>query len=156
MRITIAAVGRAKAGPARDLYEFYAARLAERQLGTLTLKEVEVRGKLPPEALKAREAELLLDALPAGARLVALDERGRTLDSAGFAALIGGFRDQGLQELAFAIGGAEGLGQAVSERAELTLSLGAMTWPHLLVRGLLAEQLYRAQCILSGHPYHRA
>ncbi|MGF1609574.1 MAG: 23S rRNA (pseudouridine(1915)-N(3))-methyltransferase RlmH [Kiloniellales bacterium] len=156
MRITIAAVGRAKAGPARDLYDFYAARLSERQLGALTLKEVEARGHLPPEELKAREAELLLGALPASARLIALDERGRSLDSAGFAALIGGYRDQGLQELAFAIGGAEGLGQAVTERAELLLSLGALTWPHLLVRGLLAEQLYRAQCILTGHPYHRA
>jgi 23S rRNA (pseudouridine1915-N3)-methyltransferase len=156
MRITIAAVGRAKAGPARDLYDFYATRLSERQLGALSLKEVEARGALPPEALKAREAELLLAALPAAARLVALDARGRALDSAGFAALIGGYRDQGLQDLAFAIGGAEGLGQGVIERADLLLSLGAMTWPHLLVRGLLAEQLYRAQCILAGHPYHRA
>jgi 23S rRNA (pseudouridine1915-N3)-methyltransferase len=152
MRITLAAVGRAKAGASRDLYEFYAARLAWR----LTLKEVEERRVLAPEALKQREGERLLAAVPGNARLIALDEGGRHMTSAAFATLLGGWREEGLQDLAFAIGGAEGLSPAVLRRADLVLALGAMTWPHLLVRALVVEQLYRAQTILSGHPYHRA
>ncbi|MDH3242967.1 MAG: 23S rRNA (pseudouridine(1915)-N(3))-methyltransferase RlmH [Alphaproteobacteria bacterium] len=152
MRITLAAVGRAKAGPAHELYEFYAGRLA----WPLTLKEVEERRALPPKALKAREAELLLAALPRGARLVALDETGRNLTSSQFAGLIGRWRDEGVQDVAIAVGGAEGLAETVREQADLVLALGAMTWPHLLVRGMIAEQLYRAQTILAGHPYHRA
>ena len=78
------------------------------------------------------------------------------MTSAAFAALLGRWRDEGLQDLALAIGGAEGLSRAVIQRADLVLALGAMTWPHLLVRALIVEQLYRAQTILSGHPYHRA
>jgi 23S rRNA (pseudouridine1915-N3)-methyltransferase len=152
MRITLAAVGRAKAGPARDLYEFYAARLSWR----LTLKEVEERRTLKPAALKASEGERLIAAVPKGARLIALDEAGRSLTSAAFAELVGRWRDEGLQDLAIVIGGAEGLSAAVGERADLVLALGPMTWPHLLVRALVVEQLYRTQTILSGHPYHRA
>jgi 23S rRNA (pseudouridine1915-N3)-methyltransferase len=94
-------------------------------------------------------------ALPKGARLIALDERGKTLASGDFAALLGRWRDEGLGELAFAIGGAGGLDASLREAAALTLSFGPMTWPHLLTRALLAEQLYRAQSILTGHPYHR-
>jgi 23S rRNA (pseudouridine1915-N3)-methyltransferase len=105
--------------------------------------------------LQAREAELILAALPAGARLVALDERGEPWSSRDFAERLGQWRDRGVAALAFAIGGAEGLGRAVIEQADAVLSLGAMTWPHLLVRGMLLEQLYRAQQILAGHPYHR-
>ena len=152
MRITLAAVGRAKAGPARDLYELYAARLNWR----LTLKEIDERRALAPEALKASEGERLLAAVPKGARLIALDEAGRNLTSAAFAELLGRWRDDGMQDLAIAIGGAEGLSEAVRVRADLVLALGAMTWPHLLVRALVVEQLYRAQTILAGHPYHRA
>ncbi len=152
MRITLAAVGRAKTGPARDLYELYAARLSWR----LTLKEIDERRALGPEALKASEGERLLAAVPKSARLIALDEAGRNLTSAAFAELLGRWRDAGVQDLAIAIGGAEGLAEAVRGRADLVLALGAMTWPHLLVRGLVVEQLYRAQTILSGHPYHRA
>ena len=151
MRITLVAVGRAKADPAAELTDLYAARLR----WPFELKEVEERRALPPAQLKTREGQLILAALPGGARLVALDERGRGLNSRAFAALIGRWRDEGLRDLAFAIGGAEGLADEVLEQAALRLSLGPMTWPHLLVRPLLAEQLYRAQCILEGHPYHR-
>jgi 23S rRNA (pseudouridine1915-N3)-methyltransferase len=105
--------------------------------------------------LKAREAELILAAMPSGARLVALDQRGAEWSSRELAGRIGKWRDGGTGDLAFAIGGAEGLGSAVVERADSVLSLGAMTWPHLLVRCMLLEQLYRAQQILAGHPYHR-
>ena len=105
--------------------------------------------------LKEREAELLLAALPAGARLVALDERGVQWSSRALADRLVQWRDAGAASIAFAIGGAEGLGHAVIARADTVLALGAMTWPHLLVRGMLLEQLYRAQQILAGHPYHR-
>lgn len=122
---------------------------------SVAIVELEEKRKLPPAALKAREAELILAALPAGARLVALDEHGAVWSSRELADRFAQWRDQGVGTLAFAIGGAEGLGAAVIERAEAVLSLGAMTWPHLLVRSLLLEQLYRAQQILAGHPYHR-
>ncbi len=155
MRMTLIAVGRAKPGPVRDLYDHYAERLGHGPLGELTLKEVEERRPLSPEERKRREAELLLGALPKGARLIALDERGKSLASNDFAALLGRWRDEGARNLAFAIGGAGGLDASVREAAALTLALGPMTWPHMLTRALLAEQLYRAQSILSGHPYHR-
>lgn len=98
---------------------------------------------------------MILAALPAGAPLVALDERGLMLSSQGFAERIAGWRRRGLAELAFAIGGADGLDRAVLDRAETVLSLGPMTWPHRLARILLLEQIYRSQQILAGHPYHR-
>ena len=155
MRITLVAVGRAKAGPARDLYEHYAERLGHGPLGPLGLKEVEERRPLSVGELKKREAELLLAAAPEGARLIALDEKGKAVTSADFAALLGRWRDEGVRDAAFLIGGADGLDESLRDAAALTLSLGPMTWPHLLVRPLLAEQLYRAQSIMTGHPYHR-
>jgi 23S rRNA (pseudouridine1915-N3)-methyltransferase len=98
---------------------------------------------------------LILGALPARVPLVALDERGIQWSSRILAERIAIWRDLSSSELAFAIGGADGLHPTVLDRAEVTLSLGPMTWPHLLVRGMLLEQLYRAQQILAGHPYHR-
>lgn len=152
MRLHLAAVGKCKPGPERDLFEQYVRRLTS----PLTLKEVEEKRPLPPAERTAREAELLLAALPAGAIVVALDERGASLSSEAFAAKIKTWRDQGAGDLAFVIGGADGHGEAVRKRANLLLSFGSMTWPHMLVRALLAEQLYRAQSIIAGHPYHRA
>ena len=151
MRVVVIAVGRAKPGALRDLFENYAKRFPWR----LELIEVQEKRRLPPEELKKREAERLLAAVPQGALIVALDPRGETLDSEGFARKLGAWRDRGRKDIAFLIGGAEGLAEAALERADLALSLGAMTWPHLLVRVLLAEQLYRASSILAGHPYHR-
>ncbi len=151
MRILIAAVGRAKRGPALDLYDHYANRLR----WPLSLKEIEARPGGAAKVRKQREAEALLRAVPKGARLIALDEGGKMLASAEFAAMIAKARDSGVDDLVFAIAGADGHARALLERADPVLSLGPMTWPHLLVRGMLAEQLYRAQQILSGHPYHR-
>jgi 23S rRNA (pseudouridine1915-N3)-methyltransferase len=151
IRIVILAIGKQRRGPLGDLQAHYAARLTSPP----AIVELEERRKLPPEPLRAREAELILAALPAGARLVALDEHGSNWTSRDLADRLAAWRDQGTATLAFAIGGAEGLGRAVIERADAVLSLGAMTWPHLLVRGMLLEQLYRAQQILAGHPYHR-
>lgn len=151
MRITLVAVGRAKPDATAALFRDFTKRLR----WPLHLKAVEERRPLDAEARKQREGTRLLAAVPKDARLVALDETGQSLDSPAFAALLGRWQDAGLADLAFVIGGADGLSPAVRDRADLILSLGAMTWPHLLARVLLAEQLYRAQCILDGHPYHR-
>lgn len=147
----IVAIGKQRRGPLGELQALYAGRLNPPP----AIIELEEKRKLPPVQLQAREAELILAAVPAGARLVALDEKGAGWSSREFAERLATWRDQGIATLAFAIGGADGLGSAVIERADSVVSLGAMTWPHLLVRGLLLEQLYRAQQILAGHPYHR-
>jgi len=148
----LVAVGRAKAGPERALYENYLARLPWK----LDLKEIELKKEMAPGVRKAKEAEALLAAVPDGARIIALDERGKTEGSEAFAARLGRWRDDGARTVAFLIGGADGLDDRVRKRADFVLSFGALTWPHMLVRAMLAEQLYRAQSILAGHPYHRA
>lgn len=151
MNILLLAVGRARRDAAAELFADYSGRLP----WPLTLKEVEDRRGGSDEERRRREGELLLAALPDGAFAVALDQGGKVLDSEALAGRIGGWRDDGLRELAFIIGGADGLVPAVLARADFTLSLGAMTWPHMLVRAMLCEQLFRAASILSGHPYHR-
>ena len=151
VRLWIAAVGRAGRAASSDVYEDYARRLT----WPLELREVELRPAPPPQKRKIREAEKLLAAAPTGAVLVALYEKGKTLSSRDFALKLGAWRDDGVADIAFLIGGADGLDPSVKEKAALVLSLGPMTWPHLLVRGMLAEQFYRAQSILTGHPYHR-
>ena len=120
------------------------------------LKELQEKRRLKPDQLKASEAELLLSAIPKRAVTVVLDSGGRMLSSEDFARQLGGWRDDGVPCVAFLIGGAEGHGDAVLKQADLRLSFGAMIWPHMLVRAMLAEQLWRAASILSGHPYHRA
>jgi len=151
MRLTIAAVGRLKAGPQAALAQHYAERIA----WPLTIREVEEKRPLPAAELREREGALLLAAVPEGAVIVALDERGQSLASEALAKRIDQWRDAGVSDLAFVIGGADGLAEPVRQRATLVLAFGAATWPHLLVRGMLLEQLYRAQQILAGHPYHR-
>lgn len=152
MRVTVLAVGRAKAGPERELWDDYLKRLT----WPVALKEVEAKGNLGAADRMAREGALLLEAIPKGATVVVLDGRGQAPSSAAFAARLGKWRDDGVKELALLIGGADGHGPEVLARADFLLSLGAMTWPHQLARVMLAEQLYRAHSILSGHPYHRA
>jgi len=151
VRILIAAVGRLRDAPSRALCDDYAARLT----WPLTVREVELKRALPPAQSREEEARLLLDAIGARPALIALDERGSEWTSAEFARRIGLWRDDGIGELAFAIGGANGHGQALLSRASATLAFGRMTWPHRLARVMLIEQIYRAQQILSGHPYHR-
>lgn len=140
-----------KPSPEHTLFDQYAARPGF----PITLREVEEKRPIEGPERQKREAELLLGAVPEGAYVVALDETGKTLASEAFADWLGQRRDEGVRDMAFVIGGADGLDASVRARAGLVLSLGAMTWPHLLVRGLLAEQLYRAHAILTGHPYHR-
>ena len=151
MRIEIVAIGRSRAGPERDLYESYVKRIR----WPVNLREIEEKRPLPPAELKAREGELLTGALPEDAVVAALDETGRDLTSEILAERIGGWRDDGRAAVCFVIGGAGGLARNVTERADLVLALGRQTWPHMLARAMLAEQIYRAQQILAGHPYHR-
>jgi len=152
LKLTIACIGRAGRGPERDLYEHYAGRIR----WPLTLRELEEKKKLPPAELVRREGELLLGAVPDRAVLVALDRRGKVVDSETFAQRLARWRDDGVADVAFLIGGADGHGEPLLQKASLVLSFGAMTWPHLLARAMLAEQIYRAQQLLAGHPYHRA
>jgi 23S rRNA (pseudouridine1915-N3)-methyltransferase len=158
VRLTVAAIGRLKAGPERDLAARYVDRVSKagKSLGlTLAVREFAESRAATADLRKDQEAALILGALPARAVLVALDEKGKSLDSLAFAGLIGSQRDKGTADVGFAIGGADGLGPAVFDRASARVAFGALTWPHQLVRVLLAEQLYRAVTILSGHPYHR-
>ena len=150
MRVTICAVGRLKSGAESDLIDKYAKRIQ----WPLDIVEVEERRKLSPAELKSREGDLIAAALPHGPIRVALDERGKTLTSTAFAQKIGNWRDQG-RDIAFLIGGAGGLAPELRDRADMVLSFGTATWPHMLARVMLVEQIYRAQEILAGHPYHR-
>lgn len=165
MRILIAAVGRAAkdAGEAAlaSAYLKNAGLLGVRLgLGPVILREVADRrsraASADSEQRKQREGELLLAEAPEGAHLVALDGRGREFTSEKFAEWLARLRDQGCRDLAFVIGGADGLGDQPLKQAQMRLSLGTMTWPHMLVRAMLAEQIYRAVTILANHPYHRA
>ncbi len=158
MKVTVIAVGRLKSGPERELLDRYLDRAgrAGRQLGlSFDIRELAESGARSGADRKHEEAAAILGAVPPGAPLVALDERGRALDSRAVAERIAGGRDAGVRDLAIAIGGADGLGADVLSAADLRLAFGAMTWPHQIVRILLAEQLYRTVTILSGHPYHR-
>ena len=152
MNIIVAAIGRAKAGPERDLFQMYTARLP----WSVELKEIEIKKESAESVRRSREGEALLAVIPDQARVIALDERGKSETSGEFDARLGRWRDDGIRTTVFLIGGADGLDDAVRKRADNVLSFGALTWPHMLVRALLAEQLYRAHSILTGHPYHRA
>ncbi len=145
-QISIIAVGRMKAGALSDLADIYLKRFSA--FGAVRIVEIEARDKL-------REAEAMSAKIPSGATIVALDERGKTMGSAAFAAWIGKQQTDAAQSLVFAIGGADGLDESIREKATLVLAFGQMTWPHMLARVMLLEQLYRAQQILAGHPYHR-
>lgn len=156
MRVHLLAVGRMRSGPERALVDDYVTRFDRtgRALGLGPLVEHEVEDKRGG-GMEA-EGELLARALPAGALLVTMDERGRVMSSPEFAAMLARWRDGGRQDVAFVIGGADGIAPALRARAEASVSFGAMVWPHMLVRVMLAEQLYRAATILAGGPYHRA
>lgn len=158
MRLSICAVGRLKAGPERDLVQRYVERLeaAGRGLALAPVEIVEIDESRArrPEDRKAEEAGKLL-AAAGSARIVLLDENGPPLSSPQFADRVRAWRDEGSPALAFLIGGADGHGPAALAAASLTLSFGRLTWPHQIVRILLAEQLYRAATIIAGHPYHR-
>ncbi|MBX9644408.1 MAG: 23S rRNA (pseudouridine(1915)-N(3))-methyltransferase RlmH [Novosphingobium sp.] len=139
MQLHIIARGKIARSPEAELVARYAKRIA----WPLKLTELPDLGGTVPEA-------------PAQSRTVLLDERGKQLSSEEFAAILGKWRDEGVREARFLIGAADGHGQTARDHADLLIAFGAMTWPHLMVRAMLAEQLYRATSILAGHPYHRS
>ncbi len=151
MRLLVAAVGKVRDAAFRDLWRDYSTRMNP----AIELVEVEEKRPLSVSERRLREAQLLQTALPPRMRLVALDGGGRMLDSEGLAAKLDAWRADSPAGVAFVIGGADGLDPSLLKTADMALSLGAMTWPHQLARIMLAEQLYRADRILAGHPYHR-
>ena len=155
MRVHICAMGRLRTGPEKDLIDDYLVRFDRtgRALGLGPARVVEVEDK--KNGGMGAEAVLLRRAVPEGSLLCVLDERGRVETSPDFANRLGGWRDQGRSDLAFIIGGAEGSEPALRKQADHALSFGKMVWPHMLVRVMLTEQLYRAASILAGGPYHR-
>jgi 23S rRNA (pseudouridine1915-N3)-methyltransferase len=160
MRLIVAAIGRLKAGPERELAERFRDRVAKagRAVGLRDIEIVEIReSKAADTARRVLEESIALaNIIPERAVVVALDETGENLDSGSFTGVLRSWRDAGRPAAVFCIGGADGLGEDVRRRADLKLAFGAATWPHQLVRIMLLEQLYRAVTILAGHPYHRA
>lgn len=156
MRISIVAVGRLRKGPELALVTDYVQRFERigRSNGLGPVRIVEVDDRKGKGRLS--EAALLTSAAPQGACVAALDERGRQIASPDFARLLQSRADDGTPEMAFLIGGADGLSDPLRARADLLLSFGQMVWPHMLARVMLCEQLYRAASILAGSPYHRA
>jgi 23S rRNA (pseudouridine1915-N3)-methyltransferase len=155
MRVHICAVGRLRAGPELDLIKDYLTRFDRTgralSLGPAQVVEVDDR----KGGGMSSEADLLRRAVPDGAIMCILGERGRVESSPDFARRMADWRDGGARDLAFVIGGADGIDPALRAQADHALSFGAMVWPHMLVRVMLSEQLYRAASILSGSPYHR-
>ncbi|GFE52255.1 ribosomal RNA large subunit methyltransferase H [Roseobacter cerasinus] len=155
MRVHIVAVGRLRAGPQKDLIDDYLPRFDRtgRGLGLGPARVIEVDDR--KGGGMAGEADLIRRALPGGAVIVAMDERGRVESSPDFAQRLAEWRDAGHGDLALIIGGADGIDSSLRADADFALSFGKMVWPHMLVRVMLAEQLYRAASILAGAPYHR-
>lgn len=155
MKVHICAVGRLRAGPEKSLLDDYLSRFDKTgrglSLGPVSVLEVDDRKSGGMTA----QAPLLRRMIPQGAIICALDERGVVETSPKFANRIANWRDAGARDLAFVIGGADGIDKALRQEADHLLSFGAMVWPHMMVRVMLGEQLYRAASILSGGPYHR-
>ena len=154
MKLHIAAVGRLRAGPEAELVHDYIDRFGKAGrslgLGPISIHEVEAK-----KGGMAAEAKLLERAIGSNSPICTLDERGQVLSSPDFARMLGRWRDDGASAPVFVIGGADGLDQSLRSRADMSLSFGKMVWPHMMVRVMLAEQLYRAASILAGSPYHR-
>ncbi|MGX9355853.1 23S rRNA (pseudouridine(1915)-N(3))-methyltransferase RlmH [Roseobacteraceae bacterium S113] len=155
MRGSICAVGRLRKGPEKDLYDDYLTRASRsgRPLGLGPFEVCEVEDRKGGGMVA--EAELLRRSIPQGAIQVMMDERGKVMSSPDFADFLAQFRDDGRRDIAFVIGGADGIDPGLRAQADATISFGKMVWPHMLVRVMLAEQIYRAVSILGGSPYHR-
>lgn len=153
MRISIIAIGKFENDPQKAVFENYLKRLKWK----IELKELDLKNSknLSIDEVKKGEGELILKALKPSSKLIALDERGENFSSLNFAKLLSGFAVKGDSDISFVIGGSNGLSAELIKKASLKLSFGLMTLPHLMVRSVLIEQLYRAQSIMSNHPYHR-
>jgi 23S rRNA (pseudouridine1915-N3)-methyltransferase len=150
LKVDLIAVGKLKKGPLFDLQEEY----RERIRWPLTIHEVESK-LTDPKQQQAEEHKLVLDKIPPSSFLIVLDERGDGLRSLDFAKTLGKIRDGGDTHFTFLIGGANGFSDDIRQKSHLLLSFGQQTWPHMMVRVMLLEQIYRAQQIMAGHPYHR-
>lgn len=159
MRLLIAAIGRLKQGPERELAERYRKRAeqAGSRLGLREIEIIEVRESRADDAARRRleESIALATIIPDRAAVLVLDPKGENLDSPAFAAQLKLWREEARPAAVFVIGGADGIAASLLQRADLRVAFGRLTWPHQIVRILLLEQLYRAVTILSGHPYHR-
>ena len=160
MKIVVVSIGRLKQGPERELAERYRERFEDigRKLGFRGLEIHEIPESRARDAATriTEEAAAIAGFFPEKYGLIALDERGKSIDSASFAQHLGRFRDEAVANTIFTIGGADGLSPDLRRKAKLTIAFGAATWPHQMVRVMLLEQIYRAATILAGHPYHRA
>ena len=159
MRLQILAVGKMKAGPEQELYARYSGRINKsgRNLHLTGPELFEIAESRQGTAMgrKSEEAEHLISRIAPGTSLVLLDERGKDISSEEFSNLLRSLQEGGSPAVAFAIGGPDGHGDEIKNRADRTIRFGSLTWPHQLARIMLVEQLYRAITILSGHPYHR-
>ena len=160
MRLLVVSIGRLKQGPEQELAERYRERFEDlgRKLGFrgLTIHEIPESRARDTATRIAEEAAAIAAAIPEKSVLVALDEHGKNVDSVAFARQLGQWRDEGIGNTIFTIGGADGLSPELQGKARLRIAFGTATWPHQMVRVLLLEQIYRAATILAGHPYHRA
>lgn len=151
MRVSILAIGKNRGGVFKDLYEFYATRIQ----WEIQLVELEVRKTLDWKKQRLNETKKLLSSAPKGSLIVILDEAGKLITSRALSDWINNQIDIGAKDVSFLIGGSHGLDLSAISSPNLTISLGRVTWPHLMIRGMIAEQLYRAQQIRKNHPYHR-
>ncbi len=151
MKLSIVAIGKGRASPENALTQIWLSRIKP------TGQIIEIESKLPAGLNRTEdEGQRLLQAIPNGVALGVLDPRGKDHSSEELATLIGGWRDEGFGAAYFAIGGADGHASILRQKANQNIAFGRATWPHMLFRAMLAEQLYRASTILEGHPYHRA
>lgn len=148
--ILVLAIGKMKSGALADALKEYQKRMRVK----VTVQEIDLRD-CDAAKLQEKESKALLAAIPKDSFVVALDERGKTLKSRDFAAKMRGWRETSGKTIVFLIGGADGHTDFLRKKANFVLSFGEMTWPHMLARVMLMEQLYRAEAISSGHPYHR-
>jgi 23S rRNA (pseudouridine1915-N3)-methyltransferase len=160
LRLLILAVGRGRGTSEGALAEEFTDRAVKlgrnMGFGAVSCEEVAVSKARDAKARMQDEAARLAARVPEGAHVVLLDARGKGMTSEDFADMLGALRDAGTRDLAFVIGGPDGLSPLPGKRSGRSLAFGPQTWPHLLVRAMLAEQVYRALTILAGHPYHRA
>lgn len=154
MKISLLAVGDRLPGWAEEATAEYLKRMPRETRVDLVTIKAEKRGNQPADYIKQAEAVRILDKLPPGARLVALDEHGQQISTRELADLMARWQQDG-RDIALVIGGADGLAPTLLARAETKLALSHLTLPHALARVLLAEQLYRAVSLLNNHPYHR-
>lgn len=160
MRLLVLAVGHARGTSEGALTDDFIGRAHAfgRKLGftAVTIEEVAISKLREAKARIAEEGERLAQRLPQGAHAIFLDARGKGMTSEDFAEMLGAMRDAGARDLVFLIGGPDGLDPGPSVKSSRSLAFGPQTWPHLMVRAMLSEQIYRALTILGGHPYHRA